>query len=526
MITSVQIKNLRSLRDTGMVGIKPITILVGANSSGKSTFLRSFPLLTQSVIKSLRGSISWFDDSYVDFGDFNTAKCKFVGDDKCIEFHYQIEKLPILSYRKYGGFRGMPYITPPQKYKTMIDRMVISLFFTDDGRGTYINKIVIVAGELTFEFGIPKREVKAWVKINGEEIKLKSDFIFHFSDSQSLLPWLFPNSSNSANLEYVDDLKEDIQKFVLSKSDNRTKRLDRANFVFDLWECDTLSFLNKLVNNNSLPSFKKHTQKWNTKNEEFLQLYNYLALYHILCLYPSIDREIVGMYRNCSYIAPARAEASRYYRTQGLQINDIDAYGRNMPEFIASLSSQALDSYNNYTKKIVGVKVKKENNSGHQSIVLETDNGKYNMADVGFGYSQILPIVTKLWFYKYSPSKFLDSWRMSKAKNTVTMEQPELHLHPAYQAMIADAFIDFVYEKDENGNLKSNSPRLIIETHSETIINRIGRRIREGKLPSDLVNVVLFDKGVNDKETRVSQTVYNKNGQLENWPIGFFDPID
>ena len=102
MITSIKIKNLRSLKDTNFVEIKPITILVGANSSGKSTFLRSFLLLTQSVVKSLRGSISWFDDSYVDFGDYSTAKCQFASDEECIEFHYKIDELHMLTYRKHG----------------------------------------------------------------------------------------------------------------------------------------------------------------------------------------------------------------------------------------------------------------------------------------------------------------------------------------------------------------------------------------------------------------------------------------
>ena len=46
---SVGIKNLRILEDTGFIDIKPITLLLGANSSGKSTFLRFFPLIKQSV---------------------------------------------------------------------------------------------------------------------------------------------------------------------------------------------------------------------------------------------------------------------------------------------------------------------------------------------------------------------------------------------------------------------------------------------------------------------------------------------
>jgi AAA15 family ATPase/GTPase len=41
---AIRLKNLRSLEDTGFIDLKPITFLLGSNSSGKSTFLRSLPL--------------------------------------------------------------------------------------------------------------------------------------------------------------------------------------------------------------------------------------------------------------------------------------------------------------------------------------------------------------------------------------------------------------------------------------------------------------------------------------------------
>ena len=108
MIESVRIENLRSLKDTGFIDLKKINILLGANSSGKSTFLRSFPLFTQSVKKNLRGPISWFDDSYVDFGDYQTAKNKYVSKDEYIRFSYNIhEPFSDMFYcRKKGRWRS------------------------------------------------------------------------------------------------------------------------------------------------------------------------------------------------------------------------------------------------------------------------------------------------------------------------------------------------------------------------------------------------------------------------------------
>jgi hypothetical protein len=84
---SIRIKNLRSLEDTGEISLCPITILVGKNSSGKSTFLRTFPLLRQSFETRIRGPILW-NGQYVDFGDFKDAVYKS-DHDKRIEFEFK-----------------------------------------------------------------------------------------------------------------------------------------------------------------------------------------------------------------------------------------------------------------------------------------------------------------------------------------------------------------------------------------------------------------------------------------------------
>ena len=72
-LKAIQIKNVRSLVDTGAVPLSPITVLVGENSSGKSTFLRTFPLVKQSIMKRTDGPLLWAGDldDYVDFGSFS-----------------------------------------------------------------------------------------------------------------------------------------------------------------------------------------------------------------------------------------------------------------------------------------------------------------------------------------------------------------------------------------------------------------------------------------------------------------------
>lgn len=71
-LNKIQIKNIRSLKDTGQITLSPVTLLVGENSSGKSTFLRLFPLIKQSISKRTDGPLLWAGDvdDYVDFGSF------------------------------------------------------------------------------------------------------------------------------------------------------------------------------------------------------------------------------------------------------------------------------------------------------------------------------------------------------------------------------------------------------------------------------------------------------------------------
>ena len=66
------LKNFRLLRAVEPIDIKPITMLLGRNSSGKSSFLRTLPLLKQSILIRSSAPVLWYGD-LVDFGNFQTT---------------------------------------------------------------------------------------------------------------------------------------------------------------------------------------------------------------------------------------------------------------------------------------------------------------------------------------------------------------------------------------------------------------------------------------------------------------------
>ena len=132
-------------------------------------------------------------------------------------------------------------------------------------------------------------------------------------------------------------------------------------------------------------------------------------------------------------------------------------------------------------------------------LVDKRSNVVLSMEDVGFGISQILPLLVQL--------------AVSK-NNLVVIEQPELHLHPAIQANFGDLLIEGVSSADRT--------QFLIETHSEHLLLRLQRRIRSGELNSQSVAVYYVD-AVENSGSGVLRLEMDKNGEfLTPWPNGFF----
>lgn len=122
-------------------------------------------------------------------------------------------------------------------------------------------------------------------------------------------------------------------------------------------------------------------------------------------------------------------------------------------------------------------------------------------ADVGFGVSQVLPIVVEL---------------LSRRESIVAIEQPETHLHPRLQARLADLLIDTAQEG-------GRANQLLVETHSEHVMLRVQRRIREGTLEPSAVSVIYVDQDADGNATAKPLRLNDRGEFLDEWPDGFFD---
>jgi len=215
-------------------------------------------------------------------------------------------------------------------------------------------------------------------------------------------------------------------------------------------------------------------------------------------------------------MGPVRARSERYYRYQELDVNEIDSDGSNLPMFLSSLRPAQLREFSEYVMRTFGFGVTIDRHEGHLSISLVYPDEKSNIVDSGFGVSQILPVLAQLWWAasNYRASRF--SQFRTHADTYLAIEQPELHLHPAHQALLADVFASVIKESAEG---RSNV-KLLIETHSEQIINRLGALVENGDLAGDQVQIVIFEDRKDQTDYRLA--TFNSDGALSNWPSGFF----
>ncbi|MCW5698438.1 MAG: DUF3696 domain-containing protein [Rhodospirillales bacterium] len=118
------------------------------------------------------------------------------------------------------------------------------------------------------------------------------------------------------------------------------------------------------------------------------------------------------------------------------------------------------------------------------------------LTDVGFGVSQVLPVVTLL---QYVPEG-----------STVILEQPEIHLHPLAQAGLADVIIQAAMHRNV---------QVILESHSEHLLLRLQRRIADKTISDQNVELYFCDAPKGDSSlTPLDVDLY---GNIRNWPDKF-----
>lgn len=482
-IKNVSVQNFKSLRDIDNLEMKPITILCGTNSCGKSSFLDSILVLKQTINNLNSNSNLALNGEYVRLGNYTNVVFK-QDIDTNISFR--------LSYESQHG-KGI---------ESLID------FISDDDEEIEEDKRGNIELEVTFGNSSTKDN-----KLVAQPDVVFFKAVFHHSRGKS----------------YVELSSVDNELYMLSFNifkPFRTEEIKKKK-IKDRWkktmvEVRNVTFKGFLIEPSSLYDQLQRKSRYsgntNTLSEKTITE-NSIVYQFIMAM----NSSIINMFNTIHYIGPLREAPSRRYVYDEV-ISDIGAKGENAA-FLFQTEKDVLknelfvfdDSFDgfqpletstlyeavDYWMKYMGIH--SFNTSTNQEIIRvslsdsNTNSISVNIADVGFGISQVFPIV-------------LEGIRMDKG-DTLILEQPEIHLHPKLQMQMADYLLAMAI----------SGRNFVIETHSDHIINRFIRRMVEDEQLqlTDLVQIYFVtptENGANFEPIMIDDTK-----GLINWPEGFFD---
>lgn len=210
------------------------------------------------------------------------------------------------------------------------------------------------------------------------------------------------------------------------------------------------------------------------------------------------------------YVGPFRHQPHRYYRLPARAPDAVGVMGEATPTIVADdrfrRSGLLVDQINAYFRReLPGWLVDVDIQNNLYSLVLASTSSpeiRVNLVDTGTGIAQALPILVQ---------RAMDGLHPPARSTLEIIEQPELHLHPAGHAALADLYI---------AGVKQPSCSFIVETHSETFILRLRRRIAEGSLDPDKIALYFVDH--DGTSAQVRHIELDRLGNVENWPDGIF----
>lgn len=222
-----------------------------------------------------------------------------------------------------------------------------------------------------------------------------------------------------------------------------------------------------------------------------------------------LEQELGRLY----YLGPLRDYPRREYAWAGTQPSDVEKAGERAVEaLIASRvrgnepgwGGGSLEAVVAKWLKNLGLaagfrveEISKETSLYRVVVSATTESPEVLITDVGFGMSQILPVIV-LCFY-------------APRGSTIILEQPEIHLHPSVQAGLADVLIEAV---------KKRKVQIIVESHSEHLLRRLQRRIAEDKLKAE--DTKLYFCRSRQGRSVAEALHLDLCGYITNWPQDFF----
>lgn len=443
MLTNIELKNFKCFKDSGNIEIKPLTLLCGVNSSGKSSIIKSLLTLKQSYESAgdkiglvLNGKYVVNGNSKEVSHNQNAYNIISINNEFVLSGTQQFERR---SSDEIRAFKNISKLYP--KYRDIVRiKIKISNEVVCEGNDCLIK---------TFSY---------LITVEYKNNIIQTSIIFNRGQKWKIDLSNFPNDGNLINISFTE-----------------------ATCYFEGY---------RVVN-----IFSKTL----TNDVDNTKLFN--SLY-------TIFRYSGNLYRNIKYLTPLRVYPERMY-LNNFDIDDVGLSGEYTTQYLNRFQmkdaskrgflpnetkAKALKSYVNLWLKYFGMQPYSIPDTASDAFKLNMSQD--NVINVGFGVSQVLPIIVKgLNMYQ---------------SDTLLLEQPEIHLHPRAQMSMGDFLV----------GMANAGKGVIAETHSDHIINRVVRRIMDGTIDKRLVSIY-FIENMNNRAEIIPVQVDSIRG-ITNAPMEFF----
>ena len=534
------LRNLRSIELDPPVELRPLTILLGKNNIGKSTLLRSIPLLKQSIEANNGVAVKWSGE-YVDFGKYSTA-IKYNCENEGVMFQFGIEDFIVRNQMFYSSRKHIGLKTDfDVKFNERVD---LKILVAQQDDLDFVKESSVEIPEYNIDFKVKYSDNGALEIVRGKDFSLPEEFLhLWFEPTQKhVLSQIKPMALAEDGFK-LEDIHSIGNVFVLEVGDiidsNTGDEVVTSQITeealkileYPALDNDILEKLTKTADE-SFQFFYSKLQDRSSKT--FKQINGVCGFVTAIATYNQIVQTFSELFQKSIYFGPSRFGIGRDNRIEPIGKMVVSHNGQNLADFLAKLNDDQVTRFsewiNNYFK--IGISIQKLGD--RLSILIESEEDKSaNLVDSGFGISEILPFLTQIWYESIdlpNKSKLINSGKTNvkseiEERQIIAIEQPELHLHPQHQANLADLFAHVASSYKNTSGGQTIKPIYLIETHSETIISRLGELVEYGEISNDDIQILLFSKKIKDGQDIVSiqRTKYNEKGYLQDWPYGFFE---
>lgn len=489
-------KGIKAFKDTGELKIKPLTLFVGENNSGKSSILRFLSVLSQTYQENIKTPLL-FSGKLIDYGNYESVS--YNNEDGEISFEVELAKI-MLS----GNFLSQ-YLNPKDLKEKLDNSSVLNIVLEKEKRRIRVKELTVKILDNKILLNLKKVEEGSFYEFYSEIFScingLKKNLNFNR---------FIPSLNNNLFLfgyEYDDAIIKLIRPKFSDKEREELKKSRRNNFIF---------LGDKIM--------EEKVEKYKDEEKDYKEIE--VILSNLQNFFDKVQAYFDGYSRESVYIGPFRDSPKRLYTESENIYETVGVSGENtcfILKHIFENQKNSLEKISLWLEKSLGtqIRIKEIKEANSFKVITRNKNGREsNIIDSGYGISQILPILSEI----YSDDDRLEYRRQRRYNSTklLMIEQPELHLHPRAQANLAPLFAESVSTDKRK--------RFLIETHSEHLIRKLQVLIADKNNPftkEDIVIYYVYKEKEMGEGAIIKEMELNEVGQFkEEWPEGFFNKAD